>query len=77
MFRYDVTKELPNIVVPTLILGANKDRLTRPDASEYVKAHIPNSELVMLTPGNHQGLIERHKEANEAAANFIQRLSNS
>jgi pimeloyl-ACP methyl ester carboxylesterase len=75
MFRYDVTDKLPNIAVPTLIIAANKDRLTRPDASEYMERHIPNAELVMLTPGNHQALFERHKEVNEAAAQFIQKLS--
>jgi pimeloyl-ACP methyl ester carboxylesterase len=75
MFRYDVTNELANIQVPTLIVAANKDRLTRPDASVYMKAHMPNSELVMLTPGNHQALVERHKEANEAAEHFIKKLS--
>jgi pimeloyl-ACP methyl ester carboxylesterase len=75
MFRYDVTKELSTIQVPTLIIGANKDRLTRPDASVYMKTHIPNAELVMLAPGNHQALIERHAEANKAAAHFIEKLS--
>ncbi|WP_170971084.1 alpha/beta fold hydrolase [Ilyomonas limi] len=75
MFRYDVTDKLSDIRVPTLIIGANKDRLTRPDASTYMQEHIPNAELVMLSPGNHQALLERHKEVNEAATRFIQKLS--
>lgn len=74
MFRYDVTNELPGITVPTLVVGTNKDRLTRPDASEYMKTHIPNAALVMLAPGNHQALLERHKEVNEVAQRFINRL---
>jgi pimeloyl-ACP methyl ester carboxylesterase len=74
MFRYDVTNDLPNITVPTLIIGANKDRLTRPDASAYMKEHLPNAEIVMLAPSNHQGLMERHSEANEAAERFMKRL---
>lgn len=74
MFRYDVTRELPTIAVPTLIIAANKDRLTRPVASEYMKKHIPNAKLVMVTPGNHQGLIERHREVNKAAEQFMQEL---
>jgi pimeloyl-ACP methyl ester carboxylesterase len=75
MFRYDVTKQLPDIKVPTLLIGASKDRLTRPDASIYMKEHIPNAEMVMLAPGNHQALLERHTEANEAAERFIQKLA--
>ncbi len=77
MFRYDVTKQLADIKVPTLIIASSKDRLTRPDASIYMKEHIPNAELVMLAPGNHQALIERHTEANEAADRFIQKLGAS
>jgi pimeloyl-ACP methyl ester carboxylesterase len=74
MFGYDVTKALSTIQVPTLIAGADKDRLTQPDASEYMQKRIPNAELVMLTPGNHQALLERHQQVNEAARKFIQKL---
>jgi pimeloyl-ACP methyl ester carboxylesterase len=74
MFQYDVTKELPAISLPVLILAANKDRLTRPFASKYMKDHIPGAELVTVAPGNHQSLIERHREVNEAAERFIQSL---
>lgn len=75
MFHYDVTNDLPQIAVPTLIIGANKDRLTRPDASVYMAEHLPNAELVMLQPGNHQALLERHKEVNQAAQNFIEKIT--
>jgi pimeloyl-ACP methyl ester carboxylesterase len=74
MFRYDVTKQLSNILVPTLIIAANKDRLTRPDASKYMKEHIPKAELIIVSPGNHQALIERHGQVNTAAEGFIQKL---
>jgi pimeloyl-ACP methyl ester carboxylesterase len=74
MFRYDVTDDLPNINIPVLIIAANKDRLTRPEASQYMNDHIPQSKLVTVTPGNHQSLLERHREVNEAAANFVAAL---
>lgn len=74
MFRYDVTEELNRISVPTLVIAANKDRLTRPDASTYMSRHIPNANLVTVTPANHQGLLERHTEVNEAAQHFITSL---
>ncbi|MCF6406636.1 alpha/beta hydrolase [Chitinophaga filiformis] len=77
MFRYDVTNELPAIQVPVLIIGADKDRLTRPDASEYMRKHLPNAELIVVAPGNHQGLLERHREVNAAAEKFIERLSSA
>lgn len=77
MFRYDVTKELSSIAVPALVIAANKDRLTRPDAGAYMKQHMPNAELINVAPGNHQALLERHKEVNEAAERFIQKVVTS
>jgi pimeloyl-ACP methyl ester carboxylesterase len=71
MFKYDVTNDLPNINIPTLIIAANKDRLTKPEASEFMHKQIPNAQIVTVAPGGHQGLIERHQEVNEAAAQFI------
>ncbi len=75
MFGYDVTNDLPYLTIPTLVIGANIDRLTRPDASVYMKEHMPNAELAMMQPGNHQALLERHGEVNEAAQRFILQLT--
>ena len=75
MFKYDVSKELATLQVPALIIAANKDRLTRPIASQYMKDLMPHAELVTVAPGNHQGLVERHQEVNAAAERFIQNLT--
>lgn len=75
MFKYDVTKDLPSIAVPALIVAANEDRLTRPFASEFMRDGIPNAKMVVVSPGNHQALIERHHEVNEAAEHFIRGLN--
>ncbi|RAJ93194.1 pimeloyl-ACP methyl ester carboxylesterase [Larkinella arboricola] len=75
MFQYDVTHELPSIMVPTLVVTANKDRLTKPVASEYMHQHLPHAQLVTVAPGGHQGLLERHQQVNEAAETFIRSLS--
>ncbi len=75
MFRYDVTKELPAMRVPALIIAANKDRLTKPVASDYMARHLPDAQIVTVQPGGHQGLIERHREVNEAAEGFIKNLA--
>ncbi|MEI6945903.1 alpha/beta hydrolase [Paraflavisolibacter sp. H34] len=71
MFRYDVTGELPRIQLPVLVIAADKDRLTKPVASEYLAQHLPQAQLVYVQPGGHQALVERHREVNEAAARFI------
>ncbi|MDB5229813.1 MAG: alpha/beta hydrolase [Chitinophagaceae bacterium] len=75
MFNYDVSRELKNIQVPALIIAADKDRLTRPNASRYMEKSLPQAELVTVKPGGHQALVERHTEVNEAATLFITRLN--
>ena len=75
MFNYDVTRQLSSMQTPALIIAANKDRLTKPVASEVMSQQMPNAQLVTVAPGGHQGLVERHQEVNQAAERFIQSLS--
>lgn len=74
MKTYDVSNDIQKLTVPALILAAEYDRLTKPLASEYMHKNIPRAELVTLSPAGHQGLVERHTEANEAAGKFIKGL---
>jgi len=74
MFKYDVTEQLGSIQIPTVIIAANKDRLTKPSASQHLYEFIPGSQLVTVKPGGHQGLIERHEQVNEAVAKAISSL---
>jgi pimeloyl-ACP methyl ester carboxylesterase len=76
MFDYDATAILPEIQVPTLIIGANKDRLTKPEASAKMNQSIPGSRLVILSPAGHMGLVERHQEVNDAVKQFISSANN-
>jgi hypothetical protein len=39
-----------------------------------MKEQMLKAELVVVAPGNHQGLLERHVQVNEAAEGFIQGL---
>ena len=68
---YDVHNDLQNLRIPALILAAKSDKLTKPEASEYMHRRIPSSQLVTLAPAGHQGLVERHTESNSAAEAFI------
>ena len=74
MFKYDVTHQLPQLDIPTLIIAANKDRLTKPNASVYMEKNIPEAQIVTVAPGGHQALVERHSEVNTAAEKFIKSL---
>ncbi|GAB3742118.1 hypothetical protein GCM10028816_51440 [Spirosoma lituiforme] len=77
MFEYDVSEALSSLQVPALVIGANQDRLTKPVASEHISRIMPQAKLVMVSPGGHQGLVERHTEVNQAVLQFIQSLTKS
>jgi len=74
MFKYDAASVLNEITVPTLVIGASSDRLTKLEASEVMHNNIPGSKLLTLTPAGHMGFVERHVEVNEAAKSFLASL---
>ncbi|RZK67275.1 MAG: alpha/beta hydrolase [Pedobacter sp.] len=71
MFKYDATSVLKNITVPSLVIGAVSDRLTKLEASEYMASNIAGSQLLSLSPAGHMGFVEQHSEVNEAVNKFI------
>ena len=71
MFEYDATLILTKINVPTLIIGADKDRLTKLEASKTMNERIPGSVLFTLSPAGHMGLIEQHTLVNQRVAEFL------
>jgi pimeloyl-ACP methyl ester carboxylesterase len=74
MFNYDATDVLSEIKIPVLIFAARHDRLTRPVAGSFMKERIPNSRLFLLDSSGHLGLMEQHREVNEAAGSFLHDL---
>ena len=70
MMRYDATAVLPGISVPTLVVAGDLDSTTKPEASEQIRAAIPNARLLMLTPAKHLGLIEHHARYAKAVREF-------
>ena len=71
MFAYDATDVLSQIKVPTLIIGADQDKLTKLEASVRMNQDIAGSKLLILKPAGHMGFIERHQQVNEAVSRFL------
>lgn len=70
MMRYDSTDVLPKIGVPTLVVIADQDVTTLPEAGKRIAEAIPGAQLKTLAPGRHMGLIERHDEFNALISEF-------
>lgn len=75
MFDYEATAVLPTIRIPVLVIAANKDKLTKKEASEYMAGQIPQAELVILQPCGHMGPTERNAEMISAVDKFSKKLS--
>jgi pimeloyl-ACP methyl ester carboxylesterase len=67
---FDVSKRLAEITAPALVVGGRHDRITVPRASEYLAAHLPTAELIMLDAG-HMTMLERHTEFNSSLEGFL------
>jgi pimeloyl-ACP methyl ester carboxylesterase len=70
MFRFEETQTLPTINVPVLIIAGDLDRLTNPDASEYMQRAIRKSQLLVLGPSGHMSNFERHGQFTDALMRF-------
>ncbi len=63
------------IKVPTLIIVGEKDRLTPVKYSEFMRNHIPNSEMVVIPEAGHMVMLEKPGEFNSALGNFLKKIS--
>lgn len=68
---FDMTDQLHEIAVPTLVLGGTHDRLTLPKASQYLATHLPDADLHIFEGCGHMSMLERHEEFNALLASFL------
>jgi pimeloyl-ACP methyl ester carboxylesterase len=74
MLDYDATQVLQQIKVPTLVIGAKQDKLTKYSASSAMADKIPDCRLLTLDPAGHLGLMEQHERVNEGAQKFLKEI---
>jgi pimeloyl-ACP methyl ester carboxylesterase len=71
MFEYEASDILHQITVPTLVIAAKCDRLTKAEASQTIHKKIPGSKLITLAAAGHMGVVEQHEEVNNAVRDFL------
>lgn len=69
--EFDVTSELGNIIVPTLIIHGSDDKQQPLSQAKYMKERIPNSELVVLEGVGHATIVETPERVGKAIEKFI------
>jgi pimeloyl-ACP methyl ester carboxylesterase len=68
---FDVRDVMHEIEVPTLVVGGTHDRLTSPDASEFLAQNIPDAKLKMFDRCGHMSMLERHRDLNRLLEDFF------
>ena len=73
ILRFDADEVLPSVGLPTTVVVGDHDLMTPLSQSEYMVAHIPGAQLVVLPGCGHMVMLERPVELNRAIAERIDR----
>jgi pimeloyl-ACP methyl ester carboxylesterase len=69
--RPDAAGVLPSIVVPTLVVNGEEDRLPDPDEGRSLAAAIPGARFLLVEQAGHLVNLERPDAVNEALLDFL------
>ncbi len=69
--RHNMSKELPNIKTPTLLIWGENDLVTPPEVAFEFKSLLPNSELKWIKKCGHAPMMEYPKKFNEILFNWL------
>jgi pimeloyl-ACP methyl ester carboxylesterase len=70
----DLTEDLPNIRIPTLVIGGTADVLTPPFEARRMAQLIPGARLELMSSGGHMLMLEREAELNRMIVNFAREV---
>jgi 3-oxoadipate enol-lactonase len=66
----DLSRELENIAVPTLVICGTNDVITPPAESRRIARKIPGARLELLDGGGHMLMLERAERVDELIVSF-------
>jgi pimeloyl-ACP methyl ester carboxylesterase len=69
--HFDVTSQLDQIHIPTLILCGTEDKMTPPKHAQYLKDHLPNAQLHILDKSGHMVTLEQPEVVAKLMKQFL------
>jgi 2-hydroxy-6-oxonona-2,4-dienedioate hydrolase len=69
--RHNMSEELPNIKIPTLLIWGENDLVTPPEVANEFKSLLPNSQLTWIKKCGHAPMMEHPKEFNRILFNWL------
>jgi pimeloyl-ACP methyl ester carboxylesterase len=70
--NFDVTDQVGDIILPTLIIIGTADQMTPPKYGQFLHKQIPNARLVEIMGGGHMMMVEKPTEVAQAVARFLE-----
>ena len=71
----DISDQLSNIKVPTLVMTGDEDPIVPPAQSHLIQQKVPQADLVEIKGGGHLLFAETPTEYNQALDNWLQQTS--
>ncbi len=72
--KVDLTKQLPEITTPTLVICGTQDKMTPSASSAQIAAGIAGANLLLIEGAGHMVMMEQPLGLNEAIHNFAAAL---
>ncbi len=74
MLSYDVSQEIKNIKVPTLVISSELDMISPSNYQEFIHKQIENSQWVIIEEAGHAVLYEKPEEYISIVMEFIEKI---
>lgn len=71
--RHNMTKDIPKMKLPTLLIWGKNDSVTPPEVAEEFHTLFPDSELHWIDKCGHAAMMERPKQFNVIVADWLKR----
>jgi len=73
---YDVSNQVKDVKVPTLIISSEFDNLSYPSYQEFIHNQIQNSSWVIIKEAGHAALYEKPEEYISIVIEFLRKIDN-
>ena len=72
--RTDISKQIPRITAPTLVMCGTDDRSTSPDESRFIVNNIPRARMGWVDDAGHMSALEEPEKVNRELVPFVRGL---
>lgn len=70
--NWDVSKQLPSIAIPTLVIGAKYDTMN-PEYMKWMSQQMPNGNYLYCSKGSHMCMYDDQKAYMDGLINFLKK----